>query len=473
MEKFKNDNTILVVDDDRSVLDSVVKLLEGANYDCIKASNATEAIDIYRSERPLVVLTDLKMEHETAGLDVLEEAKRIDPDAVILLYTGYGDVPNVVQAFKKGAFDFIQKIKTHHDVILPIERAFKFARMQKENAYLRSRLDLTEDGVFYGAVGTSQPIREVFEKAKRIAQTNATVLITGETGTGKEVLARGIHYYSPRRNESFVPVAVGTLPEQLLEDELFGHVKGSFTNATNDKAGLFEAADKGTIFLDEISEVDFDLQHKLLRVLQERKVRRIGSVKEKDIDVRVLSATNQDPDMLVKEGKMREDLFFRINVVHIHLPPLRERVDDIPVLAYYFLKKYKDSGIVQVEKISSEALLLLKQYRWPGNIRELQNVIQNMIVMAERPEIRPEDLPPKIRPKSKRVVVDATSDMDFKTAKGKLLEQFEKQYLEGLLEKYNGNITRVAEAAGLNRKTVYRLMEARNIKYRKSRRNGV
>jgi len=471
MEKVKDENTILVVDDDSSVLNSVVKLLEGANYRCFKASSASEAIEIYQQKKPLVVLTDLKMENDTSGLDVLEEAKRIDPDAVVLLYTGYGDVPNVVQAFKKGAFDFIQKIKTHHDIILPIERAFKFARMQRENAYLRSRLDFGDDGVFYGAVGQSPALREVFYKAKRIALTNTTVLITGETGTGKEILARGIHHYSPRRNESFVPVAIGTLPEHLLEGELFGHVKGAFTGATYDKAGLFEAADKGTIFLDEISEVSIELQHKLLRVLQDHKVRRLGSLKEREIDVRVISATNHDPEQLVKDKLMREDLYYRLRVVHLHLPPLRERREDIPALAYHFLHKYKDTAIVEVEKISSEALLILKQYDWPGNIRELQNVIQESLAYAQKPVIRPEDLPESLRPRSHPVIVDNIDDMDFKTAKEKILAQFERRYIMGLLEKYNGNITKVAQAAGLNRKTVYRLMIARNIEFKKSRKN--
>src|SRR3990172_1004473 len=217
---MKDNNKILIVDDDKTVLDSVVKLLKGAKYDCVTAMSSQEGIAKFQKIRPMVVLTDMIMEHNTAGLELLEEAKRIDPDAVILLYTAHGNVPNVVQDFKKGAFDFIQKIQTTHDITLPIERAFKFARLQKENIYLRSKLDLTEEGTFYGAVGTSPAIKVVFEKAKRVAQTQATVLITGATGTGKEVIARGIHYYSTRRDESFIPVAIATLPEPLLEGAL-------------------------------------------------------------------------------------------------------------------------------------------------------------------------------------------------------------------------------------------------------------
>ncbi len=470
MEKSRNgSNTILVVDDDKTVLDSVVSLLKGANYHCITASNSAEGVERFKKERPAVVLTDLRMDTETAGIEVLEEAKKIDPDSVVLLYTAYGEIPSVVEAFKKGAFDFIQKIKTHHDILMPIERAFRFANMQRENAYLRSRLDLADEGQFYGAVGISPAIHEVFEKAKRIALTNATILVTGETGTGKEVLARGIHYHSPRKNESFVPVAVGALPENLLEGELFGHVKGAYTGAAFDKQGLFEAADKGTIFLDEISEVSFDMQHKLLRVLQERKIRRLGSLKEREIDVRFISATNQDPDELVKQKKMREDLYFRLNIIKINIPPLRERKEDIPVLAYHFLKKYRNTGVIEVEKISSEALLLLQQYHWPGNVRELQGAIERMLALATKPEIRVDDLPEHIRPSTKRAIVDSTSNLDFKAAKAKILEEFEKHYIEALLDKHNGNITKVADGANLNRKTIYRLMEARKIKWRRSR----
>ncbi len=458
---------ILIIDDEKTVLDSIVNLLKNTSYNCITATSTSEGIRLVRAEKPLVVLTDLRMETETSGIEVLEEAKKIDPDAVVLLYTAYGNVSFAVEAFKKGAFDFIQKVQTHHDILLPIERAFKFAKMQRENAYLRSKLDLVDDGNFHGAIGTSPAIRDLFEKAKRVAMTNATVLVTGETGTGKEVIARGLHYHSQRANEPFIPVAVGDLPDNLLEGELFGHVKGAFTGATVEKPGLFEAANKGSIFLDEIGEVSFDMQHKLLRVLQERKVRRVGSVKERDIDVRVISATNRNPEELVKEKKLREDLFYRLNVIRLHIPPMRERREDIPVLAYHFLKKFRNTGLIEVETISSEALLLLQQYDWPGNVRELQGVIERMVALATRPELRPEDLPDEIRPTTKRVYVDTATDLDFKTSKAQITEAFEKQYIEGLLKKYGDNITKVADAAGLNRKTIYRLIEARDINFRR------
>ncbi len=468
-ESKKNSNKILVIDDDKNVLATIMKLLKGANYKCVGATSRAQGLEMIKKEDPLVILTDLKMETETAGIDLLEAARNIDPNAVVILYTGYGTVPNAVEAFKKGAFDFIQKVKTHHDILLPIERAVKFARIQRENAYLRNKLDFSGENGFYGAVGVSGAMNNLFERTKRVAQTDATILITGETGTGKEVLARGIHYYSPRKNSSFVPVAVGTLPDHLLEAELFGHVKGAFTGANTDKQGLVEAADKGTIFLDEIGEVNFDTQHKLLRVLQEKTVRRVGSVKERVVDVRFVSATNDDPEELVKNNKMREDLFYRLNVIQLNIPPLRQRREDIPVLAYHFLKLYKNSGLVEVEEIDNDVMMLLHEYQWPGNVRELQALIQQLIALATKPVIKVEDLPEKYRPSSKKVFVNANTELDFKQAKSRIIDEFEKNYIENLLKKYNGNITKVADAAGLNRKTIYRLMEARDINFERNR----
>ncbi len=318
----------------------------------------------------MLVITDLRMEKERSGIEVLEQAKAIDPEVVVIFYTAYGDVTVTREAFIKGAFDFIPKVvQTHHDILVPVERGLKYARILRENRRLKSRLDMEAESSFHGAVAVSKGMLHLFENVKRIAQTNANVLITGESGTGKELIARGIHYYSKRSGELFVPVVISALPESLLEGELFGHVKGSFTHATSDKVGLFEAADKGTLFLDEIGDVPIEMQPKLLRVLQERKVRRIGSIKERDIDVRIVSATFRDPLKLVAEGKLREDLYYRLAVVNIEVPPLRERREDIPVLAYHFLKKYRNSGLVEVEKFSPEALMIMQEYDWPGNVR--------------------------------------------------------------------------------------------------------
>ncbi|MBN1478941.1 sigma-54-dependent Fis family transcriptional regulator [candidate division KSB1 bacterium] len=468
--KGNNDtsNKILIIDDEEQILKSIGELLQRAGFDCITASNSTSGLALLQRERPLVVITDLKMEEDRSGIHVLEQAKDIDPDAVVILYTAHGDVSVTRDAFKKGAFDFIPKVvQTHHDILTPVERAFRFAKIQRENQLLKSQLDMDEKTSFYGAVGSSQIMLDLFDQVKRVAQTNANVLITGDTGTGKEVIARGIHHYSKRADESFVPVVVSALPESLLEGELFGHIKGAFTSATSDKAGLFEAANKGTIFLDEIGEVPLQTQPKLLRVLQERKVRRLGSVQERDIDVRIISATNQDPIKLIEKDKLREDLYFRLNVVHVHIPPLKARKEDIPVLAYHFLKKYRNVGLVEVEKISPDALFILQEYDWPGNVRQLQNAIESAIAVATREVIRPEDLPEPIRPSQKRVFLDAAEDADFKAAKDRVVKSFERQYLETLLEKHHNNISKVAQEANLNRKSIYRMLESLDIDIRK------
>jgi two-component system NtrC family response regulator len=461
------DNKILIIDDEEQILKSIGDLLKKSGFNCITANSSAAGLALMQKERPLVVITDLKMEEEHSGIRVLEQAKEIDPDAVVILYTAHGDVSVTREAFKKGAIDFIPKVvQTHHDILTPVERAFRFAKIQRENQLLKSQLDLDEKTSFYGAVGSSQIMLDLFDQVKRVAQTNANVLITGDTGTGKEVIARGIHHYSKRINESFVPVVVSALPESLLEGELFGHVKGAFTSATADKAGLFEAANKGTIFLDEIGEVPMQTQPKLLRVLQERKVRRLGSVKEHDIDVRIISATNKDPLKLIDQDKLREDLYFRLNVVHVHIPPLKARKEDVPVLAYHFLKKFRGVGLVEVEKISPDALFILQEYDWPGNIRQLQNAIESAVAVATKEVIRPEDLPEPIRPTHKRVFLEASEDVDFKAAKDRVVKSFERQYLESLLEKHNNNISKVAQEANLNRKSIYRMLESLNINIR-------
>ena len=468
----KNDvfnEKILVVDDEPEVLDSIVSLLNQAGYKCLRAYNTAEAIEVYKQKRPLMVVSDLNMEHTLSGIDVLESIRELDPEAVVLIYTGYADVPKAVMAVQKGAFDFIPKVRTHHDIIMPIERAYKYALLKRENDSLKSKLNLTEESGFYGAIGSSPAMQEIFEKAKKVAQTNATVLISGESGTGKEVIAKGIHHYSNRNEGLYVPVVLGVLPESLMESELFGHVKGAFSGAITDKTGFFEAAIGGTILLDEITEVQTDLQQKLLRVLQERTIRRVGSVTEIPVDVRIISATNRDPEELVKKGELRSDLFYRLNIVRLHIPPLRERREDIPLLAYHFLKKFNETGFVEVTNFSSEALMIMQNYDWPGNVRELQGAIEETITFASKPDITPEMLPERLRPKSGAVYLKPSFDDDFKVAKHKITRQFEKEFLLYQLEKFNYNISKVAKAIGLNRKTIYRLMDELGIDNKNSK----
>jgi DNA-binding NtrC family response regulator len=468
----KNDafnQKILVVDDEPEVLDSIVSLLNQAGYKCLRAYSTAEAIEVYKQKRPLLVVSDLNMEHDMAGLDVLEKIREMDSEAVVLIYTGYASVPKAVMAVQKGAFDFIPKVQTHHDIIMPIERAYKYAQLKRENDTLKSKLNLTEESGFYGAVGSSPVMQVIFEKAKKVAQTNATVLISGESGTGKEVIAKGIHHYSNRRDGLYVPVVLGVLPETMMESELFGHVKGAFTGAIADKTGFFEAAVGGTILLDEITEVQPDLQQKLLRVLQERTVRRVGSVTEVPVDVRIISATNRDPEELVQKGELRSDLFYRLNIVRLHIPPLRERREDIPLMAYHFLKKYKDTTPIEVKTFSSEALMIMQNYDWPGNVRELQGAIEETITFASKSDITPEMLPERLRPKSGAVYIKPSFDDNFKAAKLKVTQQFEKEFLLFQLDKYNYNISKVAKAIDINRKTIYRLMDELGLENKNSK----
>ncbi len=465
MEKLNpKRNSVLVVEDNATWRNNIVKLLKKAGYVCSAAINSSEAIRSYAKESPLVVLTDLKMDRPKEGMEVLEEVRRMDPEAVVILYTEFPSIENAVESLKMGAFDYIQKMSNSTDLLMPLERATKFARVQRENRLLRNKMDdLTGDAGFFGAVGVSAAIQEVFEKAKRVAQTNATVFITGDTGTGKEVLARGMHYYSPRRTHTFVPVAVSALPDTLLESELFGHARGSFTGAL-EKKGLFEAADQGTIFLDEIGEVGLDLQQKMLRVLQDKMIRRIGDVKEVAVDTRVISATNKDPETLVREKKMREDLYFRLNVIRLHMPSLTQRREDIPLLAYHFLNVYRYSGRVEVESINSDALMLMQQYDWPGNVRELQHAMEVMVALADHPQIRVQDLPDFIQPNHRQVFIPAPEEpLSFKDAKAKVVAEFEKHFIGKMLEHYHGNISKMADGIGLNRKTIYRLMEQHHL----------
>ncbi len=305
-------------------------------------------------------------------------------------------------------------------------------------------------------------MRKVFKMIKKVAKTEANVLILGESGTGKELVARAIHSHSNRRDRPFVPVDCGALPESLLESELFGYEKGAFTGAYTQRPGIFEFAHQGTLFLDEVGNFSLGLQAKLLRVLQERQFRRVGGRRLIEVDIRVISASNHDPKEMVKEGKFREDLYYRLNVISITLPPLRERKGDIPLLAEYYLRKYSRLNHRTIKGISKEAMRFLEGYPWPGNVRELQNVIERAVSLTENEIIQPEDLPTSIR--KNRTFSPVPGLLPFKEAKRRWVEEFEKRYFEDLLKKTDGNITRAAKEAGLNRKTIYRILRKYRIK---------
>lgn len=391
MPPSKNDKElILVVDDEPDMLDNCRKVLEKEGYVLQTAGSAKEAGEILSLQTPALVLTDLKIP-DGSGLEVLKQAKSIHPACVVILMTAYGTVETAVEAMKDGAYDYILKPFTNEQLKKTVRKGIEVIRLRQENTELKQKLGLLEG--LENLVGASPQMKAVREMIRRVSPTEASILIQGESGTGKEVVARCLHMNSRHKDGPFVPVDCAALPETLLETELFGHDRGAFTDARHPRAGLFEFAEGGTIFLDEISEMPMPLQAKLLRVLQERQVRRLGSNRWIPINARVLSATNRDPAECVRNGKFREDLFFRLNVIEFRMPPLREREGDIPILAKHFFRRFCDETHSPLRGISPAAMEALENHPWPGNVRELANWMERAVSLAEGLEIVVGDLP--------------------------------------------------------------------------------
>jgi len=451
-----NKEKILIIDDEAEMLDNCCRILERTGYDCQPLQESENVAKILKKEQPDLVLTDLRMPKKD-GLSVLEDVKATESDIIVILFTAYGTIKSALEACKLGAFDYIQKPFSAEQLRIAVNRGIKQKRLSDENKYLRSKLK--EAYGFSGIIGKSASLREVLKRVKKVSGTDANILIRGDSGTGKELIARSIHTNSERRNRPFVPVDCASLPENLLESELFGHEKGAFTGAHVTRPGIFEYADGGTLFLDEIGELNIALQSKLLRVLQERQVRRVGGRKLIDVDVRIISATNRNLKNAIGEGRFREDLFYRLDVISIPLPPLRERQDDIPLLANHYLKHFSKSSRNEVMGISGEALELIERYHWPGNVRELQNVMERAVSLTDSEIITPEDLPKKIRSVKNPDTFVFPAGSDFKKAKKEWTDSFEKRYLSALLERHNGNISKAAREAQINRKTIHRLLK--------------
>jgi two-component system, NtrC family, response regulator len=381
---------ILVVDDDDSFRKVLEYNLKQAGYDVVCARHGREGLDLLGREGFGVVITDMKMP-EMDGLAFLREIKRHTPDTAVVIVTAYGSIEMAVEAMKEGAQDYITKPLNRSALLMTMERAFRYRRLREENLRLREELGVRFDTD--RIIGVSRGIRDLVEKVKRVAIVNATVLITGETGTGKDLVARAIHHNSPRHEYPFVAVNCGAIPAELLESELFGHVKGAFTGATRDRVGRFQAADRGTLFLDEIGSMEISLQTKLLRVLQDQNVTRVGEEKAVRVDVRIVAATNADLRAAVEAGAFREDLYYRLNVVPLHAPPLREHLEDIPALVDHFLSVLAPGKGI---KVHPEVLAAFKGYEWPGNVRELQNVIERMLIFRSGATLGAENLPLEI-----------------------------------------------------------------------------
>jgi DNA-binding NtrC family response regulator len=438
---------ILIVDDDEITCNLLEEVLSKEGYVVDKALNGREAIDKGENKPYDVVLTDIRM-IDVDGMEVLRAYRQKSPDSIIIMMTAFGSIETAIRAIKEGAYDYVSKPFKLDEIKLTIRRALEQKRLLQENLFYRQ--ELITKYKLENIVGRSPQMLQVYKTVARVAESRSTILIAGESGTGKELVARAIHFNSPRSSKPYVAVDCGSLAETLLESELFGHVRGAFTGAVTNKKGLFEEADNGTCFLDEVGDISLAMQAKLLRVIQEHEIKRVGGTETTKIDVRIIAATNKNLEELVAEKKFREDLFYRLNVVSIHLPPLRERLDDIPFLADHFLRKYAAENEKPVSRISAEVLDLLLRYQWPGNVRELENVIERAVTLSPHSLILPEDLPRRLRVEPSEI--SATS-----LPSQVSLTELEKIYIKKVLEETGGNKKRAADILGIDRRTLYRM----------------
>lgn len=450
---------ILVIDDEERMRRILEMSLSEQGYKVYLGENGEEGIKILENKDVDLVITDMKMPG-IDGIKVLEKAKEMDRERPVILMTAYGTIETAVRAMKEGAYDYILKPFELEEMNVLVEKALRLTRILRENRFLKE--DIKNRYEFQNIVGRSSAMQNVFTLISQVAPTSSTILIYGETGTGKELVARAIHYQSPRREEPFVPVNCAAIPETLLESELFGHMKGAFTDAHVNKIGRFEMAHRGTIFLDEVGDMSMSLQAKILRVLQEKSFERVGGIESIKVDVRIIAATNKDLRIALDRGSFREDLYYRLNVFSINLVPLRERKEDIPLLAYYFLKRYNKAFGRDIKDISPEFIELLLEYNWPGNVRELENVIERAIVLTQGDTLRPEVLPFYVRRKGTSRASD-WKDISYQKAKEKVLDNFEKDYLRHLLKISRGNVSEASRIAQLDRKNLYQKLKERNI----------
>ena len=433
---------LLVIDDEPDMLRGCQKFLETAGYTVVIADSGKAGIALFETENPDLVIVDLKMPGMD-GMAVLESIMARDQEAIVIVFTGYGTIESAVKAIRAGAFDFVRKPFDPDAFLIVIERALKLRCVRMENSALKQMLDTRFR--FENIIGNSEAITQVFDLMRKISDIDANVLITGESGTGKELVAQCIHANSKRSHKPFVPLNCGGLPEPLIESEIFGHTKGAFTDAKQNRVGLIEHAKGGTFFLDEIGELPMPLQVKFLRVLEDHKIRRLGSNQEIEIDIRLISATNQNIEALIEAGKFREDLFYRLNTFEIHLPPLRDRQGDIQLLVLHFLNDFAETSEKVVQGISAEAMDVLCEYTWPGNVRELMHVMERAVALSEEGrEITP-DLFPKPIGGSLGIETQTKGHLKARVA------EFEKQMIQDVLKKHAGNITQTAEELGLTR----------------------
>ena len=443
--------SILVVDDEEIIRDSLVFILKKEGYQIAEAANGKVALDMLKENSFDVVVTDLEMP-EMKGLELLEEISRRSPETMVMIITAYGSIESAIVALRKGAVDYILKPVDFDELLLKIRRLLDDRRLAVENRLLRREIHRRYD--FSNIVGKSPSMQKVFEVIQKVAATDGTVLITGKSGTGKELVARAIHFNSKRSEQPFLAINCGAIPENLFESELFGHKRGSFTGAATDRIGLFKAADRGTIFLDEVSEIPLHLQVKLLRAIESKEVMPVGTSTPIIVDVRIIASTNRYLLKEIEAGKYREDLYYRLNVVEISLPPLEERVEDIPLLVQHFVSTFASEMGKRVKGVNNEVMKLLMAHTWKGEVRELENIIERAVIFAEGELVTMKDLPPAFdRQEGDSFVLDANRSLKQAT------EEFERQYIGRVLQMHKFNKELSAEALQISLSSLYRKIE--------------
>jgi DNA-binding NtrC family response regulator len=452
---------ILVIDDEPDVLNIIVEILKTAGYDVVSAPNGEAGIKALDSNLFDLVFTDLMMPG-IGGMDVLQHAVTRSPKTLCIILTGYGTIESSVDAIKNGAFDYITKPITSKALLIAVEKALNFQSLKEENSRLKK--ELQKKYRFNNIVGTSKAMRKVFDLIEKVADTDGTVLISGASGTGKELIATAIHYNSSRGDKAMVVINCGAIPEELLESELFGHEKGAFTGAYKHRTGRFEMANGGTFFLDEIGEMSPSLQVKLLRVLQEQKFEKVGGTKTIHVDVRIIAATNKNLTVSINKGKFREDLYYRLNVIPIKVPPLKQRKSDIPLLIDYFMKKFKSEKRNVLTGFSNEALEDMMEFDWPGNVRELENVIKRLTILCDHEIVQVSDLPEHIERKTRSIDLDEEEDvLDKDLNLNDAVKDYEKRLILDALEKSNWVKTKAAKMLNINRTTLVEKIKKQNL----------
>jgi two-component system response regulator PilR (NtrC family) len=450
---------ILIIDDEKSILDLLSVVFKKEGYRVRATLSAKKALELISKEEFGLILTDIKLP-EINGFEILRRVRESKPEIAVVMITAYGNVKQAVEALKAGAFDYVVKPFDVEELKIIVANAMEKKRLQEENILLKK--ELKEKVSFETVIGKSKKIKQIYSMIEKIAGTDSTILITGESGTGKELAARAIHSYSPRKESQFVSINCGALPENLLESELFGHVEGAFTGAVADKKGMFEVAQRGTLFMDEVGEMAPWTQVKLLRTLQDKKIRRVGGTKEISVDTRIIAATNQDLKKKIEEGKFREDLFYRLNVISFEMPPLRERKEDLPLFVSHFLKKYSMEIGKSMKRIAPDVMKIFESYPWPGNIRELENVIERIVAIEDRETIAKESLPDELLSAQKKEETALLFHKNFNLTS--FLDETAQNYIKQARILSGGNLKKTASLLGISYRNLRYLIDKYKLK---------